>query len=86
MVKRALRLYGCSMGRKGWRVGIEGLGRSERSSLQHTYVNTYLGSVCRKRSLSVIRDVYDFHVTPGNKRNAYHGRCMKADVAERVCF
>lgn len=27
---------------------VEGLGRSERSSLQHTYVNMYLGSVCGK--------------------------------------
>ena len=44
MVKRALRLYGCSMGGLGVDVGdtVEGLGRSERSSLSSTHIRKYL--------------------------------------------
>lgn len=64
-------LYGI----KGWMLGILSKGwgaASEALSLQQTYVNMYLGSVCRMCSLSVMRDVYDFHVTPGNRRNAYY--------------
>lgn len=67
--------------KKGWGAASEAL------SLQHTYVDMYLGSVCFGSVVCVLCEMFMvFHVTPGNKRNAYYVGCMKADVAERACL